>query len=152
LCIEWRGLTRGEIASAREDLKQLASQRILSFVELPTRTRHWVIFPPLPSAQAAAQKLQELSSLGLSDAFVVKDEPWRHAISLGLYANAEAAARRVNEVETLGVFGTRVERIPKQDTDYYFVIKSQDQDTLKSLSGIRQAYPDSRQSRVACPA
>lgn len=150
-CIEWRGLSREELVRAREDLKQLVNQRILSFTEQPASIRHWVIFPPLPSEQAAAQKLRELTSLGLNDAFVVKDLPWRYAISLGLYANTEAAARRTREVEALGVLGTRVESLPKQGTDYYFLIESADPDTLKSLSDMGRVYPDSRQSRVACP-
>lgn len=151
-CIEWRGLSREELVRAREDLKRLVNERILSFSEQPASIRHWVIFPPLPSEQAAAQKLRELTSLGLNDAFVVKDPPWRYAISLGLYANTEAAARRTREVEALGVLGTRVESLPRQGTDYYFLIESADPDTLKSLSDMGRAYPDSRQSRVACPS
>jgi hypothetical protein len=96
--------------------------------------------------------LNELLAAGLKDAFVVKDGAWRNAISLGLYADADAAQRRVLEAEGKGVLGTRVEVMPRQGTDFYFVIRSEDPDTLKSLSGIKQAYPNSRQSRVACPS
>jgi hypothetical protein len=92
-----------------------------------------------------------LAAAGLKDAFVVKDGGWRNAISLGLYANAESAQRRVSEVEAQGVLGTRVELQARQGTDFYFVIRSEDLDALKSLSGIKQAYPNSQQSRVACP-
>jgi hypothetical protein len=109
-----------------------------------------VIFPPLPTAQAAATKLNELAAAGVQDAFVVKDAAWRNAISLGLYANAEAAERRVREVEGKGVLGTRVEVLPRKGTDFYFVIRSEDADALKSLDAIKQAYPNSQQSRVAC--
>ncbi|MDP2267227.1 MAG: hypothetical protein Q8J70_11800, partial [Thiobacillus sp.] len=90
-------------------------------------------------------------AVGIEDAFVVKDAPWINAISLGLYANNESAQRRVSEVEDKGVLGTRVEVQPKQGTDYYFMIRSEDPDALKSLGEIKQAYPNSRQSRVACP-
>jgi len=83
---------------------------------------------------------------------VVKDGVWRNAISLGLYANNEAARRRVREVEDKGVLGTRVEQQPRQGTDFYFVIRSEDPDALKGLGEIKQAYPGSRQSRVACPS
>jgi len=93
-----------------------------------------------------------LGAAGVQDAFVVKDGAWRNAISLGLYANTETARRRVTELENRGVFGTRVELQPRQGTDFYFVIRSEDPDALKSLSGIRQAYPNSQQSRVACPS
>ncbi len=152
LCIEWRGLNREEFALVRQQLKSLAGERVMSFTEVPVNTRQWVIFPPLPSAESAAAKLSELAAAGLKDAFVVKDGDWRNAISLGLYADADAAQRRVLEVEGKGVLGTRVEVQPRQGTDFYFVIRSEDPDALKSLSGIKQAYPNSRQSRVACPS
>jgi hypothetical protein len=151
LCVEWRNLNRDEFAKVRDQLKALAGERVMSFTEVPLNTRRWVIFPPLPSQQSAAAKLNELAAAGLTDAFVVKDGAWRNAISLGLYANDEAAGRRVREVEDKGVLGTRVELQPRQGTDFYFVIRSEDPDALKSLGEIKQAYPNSRQSRVACP-
>ncbi len=150
-CIEWRGLNQGEFTQVREQFKTLANERVMSFTEVPVNTRNWVIFPPLPSAESAAAKLSELMAVGIQDAFVVKDVPWRNAISLGLYANNESARRRVSEVEEKGVLGTRVEVQPKQGTDYYFMIRSEDSDALKSLGEIKKAYPNSRQSRVACP-
>lgn len=151
-CIEWRGLNPDEFVQVRERFKAMVGERVMSFTEVPVSTRHWVIFPPLPSAGSAAAKLTELAAAGVQDAFVVKDAPWRNAISLGLYANSESAQRRVNEVEEKGVLGTRIEVQPKQGTDYYFVVRSEDPDALKSLGEIRQAYPNSRQSRVACPS
>ena len=152
LCVEWRGLTRDELALVREQLKTLAGERVMSFTEVPLSMRHWVIFPPLPSPASAEDKLKELAAAGLNDAFVVKDAAWKNAISLGLYATAEAAQRRVKEAEEKGVLGTRVELQARQGTDFYFVIRSDDLDALKSLSGIKQAYPNSQQSRVACPS
>jgi hypothetical protein len=151
LCVEWRGLNPEEFARVREQLKALVGEQVMSFTEVPLNTRRWVIFPPLPSAQSAAAKLAELAAAGVQDAFVVKNGDWQNAISLGLYANDEAAGRRVREVEAKGVLGTRVEVLPRQGTEYYFVIRSEDPDALKSLAGIRQGYPNSQQSRVACP-
>ena len=143
-------MSRDEFSLVREQLKALAGERVMSFTEVPLNTRIWVIFPPLPTAQAAAAKLNELAAAGVKDAFVVKDAAWRNAISLGLYANAEAAERRVREVEDKGVLGTQVEVLPRKGTDFYFVIRSEDADALKSLDAIKQAYPNSQQSRVAC--
>lgn len=152
LCVEWRGLGRDEFPLVREQLKALVGERVMSFTEVPLSTRHWVIFPPLPSQLSATAKLAELAAAGVQEAFVMKDGAWRNAISLGLYANAEAAGRRVREVESKGVLGTRVELQARQGTDYYFVIRSEDTDALKSLDGIKQAYPNSQQQRVACPS
>ena len=152
LCVEWRGLSRGELTQVRDQLKAMVGERVMSFTEVPLNTRHWVIFPPLPSPESAAAKLSELAAAGLQDAYVVKSGALRNAISLGLYANDEAARRRVREAEDRGVLGTRVELLPRQGTDFYFVIRSEDPDALKSLSEIKQAYPNSQQSRVACPS
>ncbi len=151
-CVEWRGLNPEEYVQVREQLKSLAGQRVMSFTEVPLNTRRWVIFPPLPSAESAESKLNELTAAGVQDAFVVKDAVWRNAISLGLFANDEAAGRRVRELESKGVLGTRVEVLPRQGTGFYFVIRSEDPDALKSLGEIRQAHPNSQQSRVACPS
>lgn len=151
LCIEWRGLTRDEFSAVREQLKAMAGARVMSFTEVPLATRHWVIFPPLPSPQSAAAKSNELAAAGVQDIFVVQDGPWRNAISLGLYANEEATGRRLRELESKGVLGTRVELLPRQGTDFYFVIRSEDPDTLKDLGVLKQAYPNSQQSRIACP-
>lgn len=151
-CVEWRGLNPEEFVQVREQLKSLTGQRVMSFTEVPLNTRRWVIFPPLPSAESAESKLKELTAAGVQDAFVVKDADWRNAISLGLFANDEAAGRRVRELESKGVLGTRVEVLPRQGTGFYFVIRSEDPDALKSLGEIRQAHPNSQQSRVACPS
>jgi hypothetical protein len=150
--VEWRGLSPDEFALAREQLKALAGERVMSFTEVPLEMRHWVIFPPLPSPESAVAKLDELVAAGLEDAFVINEGIWRNGISLGLFASDEAARRRVLEVEEKGVLGTRVELLPRQGTEFYFVIRSEDPEALKSLSGIKQAYPNSQQSRVACPS
>lgn len=150
LCVEWRGLNPDEFRQAREQLKVLVSERVMSFSEVPLSTRNWLIFPPLPTEEAAVAKLNELLAAGAQDAFVVKDGPWLHGISLGLYANDEAARRRVRELEDKGISGTRIESLPRQGTGYYFVIRSEDPDALKNLGELRQAYPNSQQSRVAC--
>lgn len=151
-CVEWRGLSRDEFARAREQLKNVVSERVMSFAEMPVNTRYWVIFPPLPSAESAALKLSEFNAAGLRDGFVVSDGTWQNAISLGLYNSDEAARRRVREVEGQGVMGARIEQQPMQDTDFYFIIRSEDGDTLKNLNEIKTAYPNSQLTRVACQA
>ena len=151
-CVEWRGLSRNEFARAREQLKNVVSERVMSFAEMPVNTRYWVIFRPLPSAESAALKLSEFNAAGLRDGFVVKDGTWQNAISLGLYNSDEAARRRVREVEAQGVMGARIEQQPMQDTDFYFIIRSEDGDTLKNLNEIKTAYPNSQLTRVACQA
>lgn len=150
LCVEWRGLTPDERARVREQLKAMVTQQVMSFAETPIDTLRWVIFPPLPSAQSATAKLAELVAAGIQGAEVVQAGEWQHAISLGQYDTDEVARLRVRELEDKGVLGTRIERLPKPDTDFYFVIRSEDPDMLKGLDALKQPYPNSQQSRVAC--
>ncbi|MFZ5576039.1 MAG: hypothetical protein ACOY5S_12670 [Pseudomonadota bacterium] len=150
LCVEWRGLASGERVKAREQLKALVEQRAMSFAETPVDTLRRVMFPPLPSAQLAAAKLAELVAAGIQGGEVVAQGEWQHAILLGQYDTDEAARLRVRELEDRGVLGTRVERAPKPGTDFYFVIRSEDPEVLKSLDALKQPYSNSRLSRVAC--
>jgi hypothetical protein len=149
-CVEWRGLAPVELKPVRELLNGMAEERVMSFSEVPLDLRHWVIFPPLPSREAATAKLAGFAAAGIKDAFVVKSGPWDNAISLGLYAKEEAARRRVRELDDKGIPGTRIEPQAKQGSDYYFEIRSEDADALKSLNEAKAAYPNSTLSRVAC--
>jgi hypothetical protein len=151
LCVAWRGLRPTEVTQVRAQLKALAGEQILSFTEVPVNTRYWVVFPPLTSPLAAAAKHAELAAAGVRDTYVVKQGEWRNAISLGLYATTETAQQRTSELEAKGILGTRIERQARQGTAYYFVIRSEDPDALKSLDSLSQTYPNSQQSRIACP-
>lgn len=150
LCVEWRGLETADFVRAREQLKAMTSNHVMSFTEVPLESRQWVIFPPLPSPAAAQAKLDELSAIGVTDMFVVKTGVWANALSLGLYANEDLARRRVRELEEKNVHGLRIEPQPKQGTPYYFVIRSDDADALKNLNDAKTAYPNSTLARVAC--
>lgn len=150
LCVEWRGLEQADFALAREQLKGMTGDHVMSFTEIPIDSQQWVIFPPLPSQPAASAKLTELTALGVQDMFVVTAGTWVNALSLGLYGNEELARRRVRELEEKGVHGLQIESQPKQGTAYYFMIRSDDADALKSLNEAKTAYPSSALSRVAC--
>ena len=150
LCVEWRGLEGTDYVQAREQLKAMTGNHVMSFTEVPLESRQWVIFPPLPSPAAAQAKLDELSALGVSDLYIVKTGVWANALSLGLYANEDLARRRVRELEDKNVHGLRIEPQPKQGTAYYFVIRSDDADALKSLNDAKATYPNSTLARVAC--
>lgn len=150
LCVEWRGLEAADFIRAREQLKAMTGNHVMSFTEVPLESRQWVIFPPLPSPAAAQAKLDELTAIGVTDMFIVKSGVWANALSLGLYANEDLARRRVRELEEKNVHGIRIEPQPKQGTAYYFVIRSDDADALKSLNDAKTAYPNSTLARVAC--
>lgn len=151
-CVEWRGLAPAEFARAREQLKELVGQRVMSFSEIPLDTRYRVLFPPLPSAESARLKLAEFAASGLGNAAVIVEGNWENAISLGSYPTIDTARQRVQEVESRGVLGARIEQEPVAGTDFYFVVRSEDGEALKNLNDLKTAYPNSQLSRVACQA
>ena len=150
LCVEWRGLAPAEFARVRETLKNMAQERIMSFTETPLETQQWVLFPALPSRGAAQAKVAELRAAGVTDIFIVRDGDLANALSLGLYANETMARRRIRELEEKGMLGARIQTQAKPGTGFYFVVRSDDADALKSLSDIKSAYPESSLTRVAC--
>lgn len=150
ICVEWRGLGEADLGRARDAVKALAAQRVLSVEELPVDKMFWIIFPPLPSEAAGEVKLREIIALKVKDAFVIKDGVWKHGISFGLYSSEDSARRYMRELEEKGVSGLRLETKPKQGTAFYYLVKSEDAATLKDLDDIRQTLPATTLTRVAC--
>lgn len=150
ICVEWRGLAAADLERAREAVKTLAAQRVLSVEELPVDKMYWVIFPPLPSEAASEVKLKEIVALKVKDPFIIKDAPWKNGISFGLYSTEDGARRYIREMEEKGISGLRLETKPKEGTAYYYLVKSEDAATLKDLDDIRQTLPATTLTRVAC--
>lgn len=150
ICVEWRGLLESDLERGREAVKKLASLRVMSVEELPVSRMYWVIFPPLPSEAAGVVKLREFAALKVQGSILIKEGSWKNGISLGLYASEEIARRRLRNVEALGVTGLRLETQPKQGTAFYYLIRSEDVATLKDLDNIRQTFPATTITRVAC--
>lgn len=149
ICVEWRGLGEADLERARNAIKTLAAQRVLSAEELPVDRMYWVIFPPLPSAAASQVKLKEMATLKVK-AFIIKDAPWKNGISFGLYSTEDAARRYMRELEAKGVSGLRLETKPKEGTNYFYLVRSEDAATLSDLDNIRASLPATTLTRVAC--
>ncbi len=150
ICVEWRGLGEADLATAREAIKNLAVQRVLSAEELPVDKMYWVMFPPLPSEAAAQVKLKEMAALKVKDAFIIKEDNWKNGLSFGLYSTEDSARRYLRELDQKGVSGLRLETRPKQGTAYYYFVRSEDANTLRDLDVIRASLPATTLTRVAC--
>jgi hypothetical protein len=150
ICVEWKGLPAAEFEHGRDALRNLASEQPLSVMETPLQKMYWVVFPPLPSREAALTKLGEIKALGIKEALTITEGPLRNGISLGLYGNEELARRQIRDLESKGLTSLNIETRPKEGTGYYFVIKSEQLEVLKQLDRLRQAYPTTTLSRVDC--
>lgn len=76
---------------------------------------YWVLIPALANRLAADKKLAELKQLGLGDFSVVLEEgSYKFAISLGQFANEQAAAEFLHDLEKRGVKSARLQVRDKQ--------------------------------------
>jgi hypothetical protein len=107
-CLELGPVAAGDAARVEEAAAGLAGGlKIQRRVDDPGRW--WVYIPPLPTRQAAVQRVAELKRQGIEDSALVNDEPsWRNAISLGVFRSEDAANARAETLRKRGIRGVQV--------------------------------------------
>lgn len=71
--------------------------------EHKSESSYWVHLAPFASRKAAEQRRQELERLGIRDVLVMLDTNGKPAVSLGLFARADNAQSRLQELAQKGV-------------------------------------------------
>jgi hypothetical protein len=107
-CIEWGAFSTADVARARGLLEGVVPPERISERQVEDAAGWWVYLPPQGSRQAATQKTAELKKRGVDDYFVVQEDPFRFAISLGIYRTEEAARARLAQLQARGVNTARV--------------------------------------------
>jgi hypothetical protein len=87
---------------------------------------YWVFLPPLENRSVALSMAEELAQKGIKDYYVVTDEEYRHAVSLGLFSEKERANRRMAHIRTLGYKPQKIVRY--RDRTYYWLDYEQNAD------------------------
>lgn len=80
---------------------------------------YWVFLPPLENRKAALAIAEELAKKGIKDYYVVTDDEYRHAVSLGLFSEKARADRRMAHIRTLGYKPQKIVRY--RDRTYYWL-------------------------------
>jgi hypothetical protein len=116
-CMEWGSFTLADAPRAEKALEPLALGGRLGQRRTEERAGWWVFIPSQGSRQAALRKAGELKALGVDDYFVVLEEEFRWALSLGVFRNEEAAQARLLALRAQGVrtaqVGPRETVVPK---------------------------------------
>jgi hypothetical protein len=103
-CFEWGAFAPADLAAARAAADQLARGVELTERRVGPPTGWWVYVPPLENRAAANARIAEIRSQGIDDvSLVVEDPKFANGVSLGVFASAEAAAKRLAEVRRRGV-------------------------------------------------
>ena len=103
-CTEWGAFNSGDLVRAHEALDGIAPAASIAERQVEEAAGFWVYVPPLPSRQAAVQKVAELKRLGVDEYFIVQeDAKLRFAVSLGIYRTEEAARAKLDLLRAKGV-------------------------------------------------
>jgi hypothetical protein len=105
-------------------------------------SRFIVYIPSQGSKDAADKKAAELKRMGVSDFFVIQDNPallW--GISLGIFKTEEAARKQLAELNLKGVHSARVGAHGAGASKIIFQLRGLDATTQVSLQKIRSGFP-----------
>jgi hypothetical protein len=115
--MEWGSFTLADAPKAEKALEGLMLSGRLEQRRTEEKAGWWVFIPPQGNRPAALKKAAELKKLGVDDYFVVQDEEFRWALSLGVFRTAEAARTRLLALRAQGVrsaqVGPREMMVPK---------------------------------------
>jgi len=108
VCLEIGPLATVDLTRAEDAVAALgAGLKVGRRVEEPSRW--WVYIPPLPTRQAAADRVTELKKQGVEDSSLLSEDPiWRNGISLGVFRSEEAANNHAESLRKRGVRGLQV--------------------------------------------
>jgi len=107
-CIEWGSFTLADALNAQAALEPLQLGARLAQRRTDENAGWWVFIPPQGSRPAAQKKAAELKALAVEEYFVVQDEPYRWALSLGVFRSEEAAQARLAALRAQGVRSAQV--------------------------------------------
>lgn len=108
-CVEIGNFTEADAKRFETQFAPLALGQHLSRRTVQETASHLVFIPSQGSKDLAEKKTGELERLGVTDFFVIADEPnLRWAISLGIFRSADAAKARLVELNKQGVRSARI--------------------------------------------
>jgi hypothetical protein len=102
-CLEWGSFTLAGTSRAEKALEPLALGSRLAQRRTEETAAWWVFIPPMGSRPAALKKAAELKARDVEDYFIVQEEPFRWALSLGVFRTEDAAQARLAALHAQGV-------------------------------------------------
>lgn len=140
-CVEVGTFNDSEAARFDAQLAPLALGARLSRKTQQTSSGYIVFMPPQGSKEGADKKVSQLRALGVTEFFVVQDNPeLRWGISLGVFRTEEAAKARLAKLNEQGV---RTARVGPHNavTRVTFQMRDIDAATRAAIDKIKQEFP-----------
>jgi hypothetical protein len=141
-CVELGPVPAADAARAEEAVNGLAAGLKVVQRRVEEAGRWWVYVPPLPTRQAALQRVADLRKQGVEDSLVVNDDPqWRNAISLGVFRSEDAANKRLDELRKRGVRGIEVAPREAASARAYVQLRDAPDPARARLSELKDRFP-----------
>lgn len=152
-CVEWGAFAGGTVARADAAMAELALPAAQVKRLTVDASGFWVYIPPLKSRDEADKAGRALKELGVTDYSVVQDQtPMRHAISLGIFSNDEAAQVFLKSLEKKGVTDAVAEKRDNFLKQVVFIVREPAAATVAKLTALRATLPASEMRAVPCSA
>jgi len=149
-CYEWGTFSRARLASARSIVNRFALDAVVIQQTAAESTRYWVYVPPLRNAAAAQARAEELKQLGISELYVVQDEQFRNAISLGVFKDEQLATKLLEELKSKGVVSAAKGVRNQENGRASLYISNMSSTLVPELEKLQPEYPGSELKQVTC--
>jgi len=142
-CLELGPIGAGDAARAEEAVTALAGGAKVTQRRADEPSRWWVYIAPLPTRQAAAQRVAELKRQGIEDSSLVDEAQWRNAISLGVFRSEEAASNRAESLRKRGVRDLQVAPREGAGGRVYVQLRDAPETARLRFVDLREGFPGS---------
>ena len=152
VCLEWGIFSGDDLKQAQTALKTLnLDETKLTQLKVEETNRYWVYIPPLASKAAAEKKIAELKTMGVNDFLLMPAEgKWQFAISLGVFATEDAAAKYLVQLQKKGVRSAKSGPRQHETGEVRFQIRDVSDEMATKLIEMKEGFQGSELKAVAC--
>lgn len=149
-CYEWSSFNTARLNEALSLTQQLNIKSHTNLIGSPQdNVRYWIYKPPLPTAEAAQVKADELRKLGVEDFFIVQDDPkWRNAISFGVFRDEKLADKLMLDLKNKGV--KLLIKATRNGGQAVIKLQQVSPQQFASLQKARSQFPDAVLKEMPC--
>ncbi|MCB5189128.1 SPOR domain-containing protein [Methylobacillus arboreus] len=149
-CYEWGSFSADGLQRAQAILNQHSLVATVQQKTTQEALRYWVYIPPLPSLQAAQDKVTELKALGVDVSFIIQEVPWRNAISLGVFKDERLATKLLEQLQSRGVQSAQKGVRNQEKGRVSLIINDMSAEMAIELNKQGASFPGSELKQVIC--
>lgn len=150
-CYEWGSFSKANLSRARNILEKFSVPSELKETASQEATRYWVYIPPLPSAEKAQTKFNEVRAMGVTEIFVVQEPQWRNAISFGVFKDETLATKLLEDLHARGIRSAVKGARNHESGQSAFLIRDVADNVAEDIGKLQPDFPGSELKKITCP-